>query len=154
MGRLHVHVDYNGQHTPLVLLVVEGKGPSLLGRNWLHHIKLDWKRIHAVIHAITDSTTDQLAEKYKDLFKDELGEVSDIKITLHVKSDARPIFKKPRPVPIAIKDKIVKELDELEANGVISKITHSAWAVPIVPVPKKNGRLEFVGIIKSRSIKP
>ena len=35
LGQLHVRVTYGVQQAPLVLLVVEGDGPSLVGRNWL-----------------------------------------------------------------------------------------------------------------------
>ena len=38
LGQLHVHVKYNDQQSPLVLLVVEGDRPPLLGRNWLRYI--------------------------------------------------------------------------------------------------------------------
>ena len=31
---------------PLPLMVVPGGGPSLLGRNWLSRLELDWGEIH------------------------------------------------------------------------------------------------------------
>ena len=34
LGSLHVQVSYGGQTAPLELLVVAGKGPSLMGRDW------------------------------------------------------------------------------------------------------------------------
>ena len=142
LGQLHVHVKYNDQQSPLVLLVVEGDGPPLLGRNWLRYIRLDWKRIHAVS---TSTTPEMLMSKYADLFKDELGTVSQFQATLHVKDGARPRFFKPRPVPFAIKAAIEKEL---ESSGVITKVAHSEWAAPIVPVPKKNGRFRICGDYK------
>ena len=145
LGQLHVHVKYNDQQSPLVLLVVEGDGPPLLGRNWLRYIRLDWKRIHAVS---TSTTPEMLMSKYADLFKDELGTVSQFQATLHVKDGARPRFFKPRPVPFAIKAAIEKELNEFESSGVITKVAHSEWAAPIVPVPKKNGRFRICGDYK------
>ena len=39
-GQLHVHVQYvqyGSQTQPLVLVVVAGHGPSLVGRNWLKY---------------------------------------------------------------------------------------------------------------------
>ena len=48
LGELHVHVQYGSQKARLVLLVVDGNGPSLLGQNWLRHVRLDWKSICAV----------------------------------------------------------------------------------------------------------
>ena len=87
LGQLHVHVKYGDQKAPLVLLVVDGDGPSLLGRNWLSYIQLDWKNIHAIMVSKSPS---YVMEKYADLFKDELGKVSQFQATLHVKSGARP----------------------------------------------------------------
>ena len=60
----------------------------------------------------------------------------------------RPRFFKSRPVPFAIRDTIDKELNELESSGVITKVAHSDWAAPIVPVPKKNGRFRICGDYK------
>ena len=96
VGQLNVHVKYGDQTAPLVLLVVDGDGPSLMGRNWLRYIRLDWKNIHAVMKAShPTATAEELTEKFSNLFKDELGKVN---VSLHVKPDSRPIFKKPRPV--------------------------------------------------------
>ncbi len=39
-GQLHVHVQYGSQTHPLVLVVVAGHGPSLVGRNWLKYLGL------------------------------------------------------------------------------------------------------------------
>jgi len=41
-GSCSVNVCYEGVEYSLPLLVVGGKGPSLLGRNWLEKIKLNW----------------------------------------------------------------------------------------------------------------
>ena len=40
----------------------------------------------------------------------------------------------------AIKDAIGRELDRLEQQGIIDKVSHSEWAAPIVAVPKKDRR--------------
>ena len=44
LGELTAFVEYADQKKDLVL-VVEGDGPALLGRNWLHAIQLDWAMI-------------------------------------------------------------------------------------------------------------
>ena len=49
VGELPVQVVYQDQGPiRLSLVVVKGKGPCLLGRNWLTHIKLDWQHIAAI----------------------------------------------------------------------------------------------------------
>jgi len=40
--------SYKDQNADLNLLVVAGEGPSLLGHDWLSHIKLDWTRLNHV----------------------------------------------------------------------------------------------------------
>ena len=45
MGQAAVNVQYGGQAQRLPLIVVEGSGPWLFGRNWLGHIRLDWPSI-------------------------------------------------------------------------------------------------------------
>ena len=37
-GQVMVKVQHCGQEVTLPLLVVEGTGPSLFGRNWIHEI--------------------------------------------------------------------------------------------------------------------
>ena len=46
-------------------------------------------------------------------------------------------------MPFAIRAAIGKELDLLEQQGIIEKVMHSDWAVPIAPVPKKDGRFRI-----------
>ena len=45
VGQMPVAVQYGEQTADLVLIVVAGDGPSLLGRSWLKHLRLDWKNI-------------------------------------------------------------------------------------------------------------
>jgi hypothetical protein len=40
------------------------------------------------------------------------------------------------------------ELDRLEQTGVISKVDHSEWATPIVPISKNNGDVRICGDFK------
>ena len=47
-GTLNVKVQYEDQFKKLVLVVTAGNGLSLLGRNWLNHVNLNWKKLFAV----------------------------------------------------------------------------------------------------------
>ena len=51
-------------------------------------------------------------------------------------------------MPYAIREAIGKELDLLEAQGIVDRVTHSDWASPIVAVPKSNGRFRVCGDYK------
>ena len=45
LGENMVTVKTNDQKKVLLLVVVKGKGPSLLGRNWLAEVVLDWQTL-------------------------------------------------------------------------------------------------------------
>lgn len=51
-------------------------------------------------------------------------------------------------MPFALKEAVGRELDEMEAAGVLEQVTHTRWAAPIVPVPKKNGQIHICGDFK------
>lgn len=48
LGELVVKVVYGDQEKKLNLLVVAGKGSSLLGRDWLKQIRLNWTEIYKI----------------------------------------------------------------------------------------------------------
>ena len=69
LGQTTVKVLYKGQTASLPLLVVKGSGPTLLGRNWMKEIRLDWK----FIHHVNSPGLEELLGKYATVFRDELG---------------------------------------------------------------------------------
>ena len=57
LGSVSVDVEYQEQQEKLDLLVVEGAGPTLMGRDWLHKIRLDWRRnVEQKLHITSQST--------------------------------------------------------------------------------------------------
>ena len=68
-GSLLVGVQHNGQGAKLSLLVVKGDGPSLLGRDWLQQLQIDWQTVNRV----HESPLDELLNKHKAVFEEGLG---------------------------------------------------------------------------------
>ncbi len=146
-----MEVQYGEQKKSLPLVIVAGNGPTLLGRNWLQHIQLDWTEmgIRAVKHSSPAESLEAIKKRYESsVFSEGLGCITPFKANIIVKSDAQPKFDKPRPVPFSIKEAVGEELDRLESEGIIERVNHSDWVAPIVAVPKKLGSFVFVGIIK------
>ena len=147
VGQMPVSVQYGEQTADLVLIVVAGDGPSLLGRSWLKHLRLDWKNIGKIT---TEKPTNlsQLLAKHAEIFTEEIGTIQPFTAKLHVRPDAVPKFCKSRFVPFSIKQAIEEELDKLEKAGILEKVTYSEWAAPIVAVPKKDGKIRICGDYK------
>lgn len=85
VGCLTVQVEYQDQACLLPLYVVQTKRPVLMGRDWLHKLRLDWKTIKSLklsdhrreTPAIpTQEKLSNLLDKYADIFEDKLGIIS------------------------------------------------------------------------------
>ena len=146
-GSVTVAVTYGSQSEKLPLLVVAGNGPSLLGRDWLQKIRLDWRALH---HLRTSPPTklQTILDQHSEAFKDELGLVKGVTATIVIDPKAQPRFCKPQSVPFALRAKVEQELSRLEKAGVIESVQFSTWAAPIVPVLKQDGSLRICGDYK------
>ena len=147
LGSASVTVEYKGQREELRLLVVEGSGPSLLGRDWLGKLRLDWSELHSI--RSQHSALDNVLAKHQALFKDELGTVRGTTAKIHVAPEVHPRFHKARSVPYALRGKVEQALERLEKDGVIEPVEFSEWAAPIVPVIKKDGSIRLCGDYKT-----
>ena len=145
VGELDVVVQHNGQDKVLPLLVLPGNGVSLLGRNWLGELRLDWLR---VLQFHQSSGVQSVLAKYPELFRSELGTLQGNMASLKIDPSVQPRFFKARPVPYALKPKTDLELDRLLADGIIEPVQHSQWAAPIVPVVKADGSIRICGDYK------
>ena len=137
LGTTTVHVNYNDQTKDLPLFVTKNNGQALLGRTWIEQMKLDWKSIFSMN---LNSGLEILKEEYKELFDESKEPVKDFKVTLVLKENAQPKFMKARSLPFAMKASVEEELDRLQTEGIIEKVTRSEWATPIVPIVKSDGK--------------
>ena len=77
----------------------KGNWNSLLGRNWLEEIKLDWNEVaktNGISKAPYKEKLDNLLKQYDEIFRSELDQCKYIKVKLHVKLEAVPKFYQPR----------------------------------------------------------
>ena len=86
LGEMSSQVKYGKQSKTLTLVVVEGDGPSLFGRNWLEYLRLDWRKIGAIAveYAPPSSSVEQLCDQYSEVFQDELGTFRNFQATLKI----------------------------------------------------------------------
>jgi len=134
VGMRDVYVTYEGQRASLPLVVVKGNGPTLLGRNWLGSLRLDWSKIQS-----TPCTRLQnLLEKYKEAFHDKLGSFRGRQAKIEVNPQATPHFYKARTLPYAMREKVEEEINRLLSEGIIEPVEYADWAAPVVAVLKSD----------------
>lgn len=77
------------------------------------------------------SMRDNLEKKYPDLFPDGLGTFKGKTISLELKPDSKPCFKKARPLPFALINKVDVEFDNWLKLKQKIPVDYYEWATPI-----------------------
>ena len=122
------HLD---QSCILPLYVVQTKGPVLMGRDWLHKLRLDWKTIkllkfsdpsHENSGATTQEKLKNLLDTYAEVFDDKLGTLKSAKAKITLKEGSQPQFRKARQVLYSLRPKVEKEPKRLQSEGILSKV--------------------------------
>lgn len=80
-----------------------------------------------------------MLNKNQLLFEPAVGKSINQSTSLELQPDARPVFRKARMVPFALKKAIEEEIQKLVRDGIWVPVTTSDWATPIVPVVKTVG---------------
>ncbi|CAB4002393.1 Hypothetical predicted protein, partial [Paramuricea clavata] len=87
---------------------------------------------------------EHLIEMYPECFDGSVGCFEDYTYHITLDPKVQPVVHAPRRVPLELVDKLNFELNEMEKNGVIEKVTKPTdWVNSIVIREKPNGRLRL-----------
>ena len=88
LGCCYVNVTYKDQTCKqMPLIVVKGSDPSLLGRNWLSKLTLDWQEIHYMLNQSLQVLLDA-----HQAIQEGLGKMEGFKAKLYVDATANPRY--------------------------------------------------------------
>ena len=118
LGEVMVRVVNKGQECELPLVIIKGEKSALFGRNWLEKIKLHWWQIFSIDKS---NPVDRLVKAYLKLFEGCHGRINNFKAAITLQPDAKPVYRKARPVPYALRQQVEAELDRLEHQSIIKK---------------------------------
>ncbi|UYV80717.1 K02A2.6-like [Cordylochernes scorpioides] len=119
-------------------------------RTWIRHLKInleeiDQENLNQIKELKVSSINDyyDIEKEFPEIYTQKVGCVPDFLITLQLRQGAKPSFTPERNVPYALRKKVEKELDTLEAEGIISKAATSDWGSPLVVIPKGDGTVRL-----------
>ncbi|XP_026686144.1 uncharacterized protein K02A2.6-like isoform X2 [Diaphorina citri] len=152
IGMVRVPVEYKNVTYTLPMTVVESDGiqvPALLGRDWIHLLNLDLNFIRNLFteNEHLDSLAcnmvnnvkmvEDIKTQFPNCFSSEPSCIKGAPVDIVIKPSTIPIFCKARPIPFALKDLVIQELNNLIDAGILKKVESSEWATPIVSIPKE-----------------
>ena len=143
MGKVQVNVEYKGNASNEELYVISNGYDPLLGRIWVRHLKINLDEINqntkskiedkiAAVHDVAD-----IVKIFPEVFEQRFGCVPHFTVKLKLRDGVTPIYTPERNVPYTLREKVEKELDDLETAGIISKSITSDWGSPLVVIPKR-----------------
>ena len=123
---------------------------NLLGLKAMRTLKLDindlvntplLSSINAVMEdmspdLILENSCKKVCAEFPDLFKEELGCLKDFELDVKFKSDAKPVFCKPRTVPYAMLEDLNMAYEAGIKKGVWEPTTFCEYGTPVVPIKK------------------
>ena len=83
-----------------------------------------------------DAACIQLCGEFPTLFESTLGCLKDFSLDIRFKPEAKPIFKKPRPVPFSILQDLNEAYEAGIKRGVWELTDFNSYGTPVVPIRK------------------
>ncbi|XP_033731746.1 uncharacterized protein K02A2.6-like [Pecten maximus] len=139
-GVVDLKCRYGNKVNVLPFMVVDIESPAVLGLKACEELNLI-QRTSPYIHQVKQ-TNHSILQEYSEVFSGTgcLPDQHHIEIDVTVK----PVVHPPRRVPVALRDKLSKELVRMESTGVIEKVDEpSDWVNSMVLVEKPNGKLRI-----------
>ncbi len=117
-GAVDVKVRYGGQEAEVSLIIVDGQGQTLLGRDWLRHLRLDWATLNHVTQKTSELAT--LVHAHSALFSEGLGLIKGTTAQLYPKQTSLLSGSSS-----TVRDERAKEIDRQVALGILEPVKFS-----------------------------
>ncbi|XP_053380789.1 uncharacterized protein K02A2.6-like [Mercenaria mercenaria] len=139
-GIIKLPLKYNGQTFYEEFYIVGSRSQPIIGLQTC--LKLNVMKLVLAVGSDSHPTKESVLGQYPDIFQG-IGQLPG-ECQIHLREDATPVIHPPRKVPIAIKDTLKAELDHMESQDIIAKVTEpTEWVNSLVTVEKSNGSLRI-----------
>jgi hypothetical protein len=89
-----------------------------------------------------------LLARHTKLFDGKLREYPGDKMHIDIDPTAKPVYRRPYPIPQVHLEAFKKELNHLVEIGVLSPVRDTAWGLPTFVTPKKDQRIRWVSDLR------
>ncbi|CAA9999561.1 unnamed protein product, partial [Nesidiocoris tenuis] len=147
-GRVKLSVEFQGKSKILSAFVVEGNYPLIFGRDWMDYFNISFTNVNILKNqdiSIPKSSVGALVVRFANVFSDKVGAIKNYVCSLKLQNDATPVFRKARPVPLALRSKVEGEIDRLVQENILKRVESADWGTPVVPVVKPSGDVRLCG---------
>ena len=123
VGKVNVLVEWQGKEKQIEIYVIESNSrfDGLLGQDMLQSFE---KKIN--INSIAGTS-----------------KIKSIQVDIGLKENAIPIFRKCRPIPLGLRQKVKEDIDHLVSKQYLEKVQYSEWGTPLVIVRKPDGKIRL-----------
>ncbi|XP_054275642.1 uncharacterized protein K02A2.6-like [Macrosteles quadrilineatus] len=153
-GKAKVTLQYKERSLKAEVYVVSSGHDPILGRDLIRAFDIELKQIdhdmktNPKVHLVDGDRKNfqdmnNILNEFASIFEEKIGCVPNIQVSLTLRDDTKPVFTKERDVPYALRERVEKELESLEKEGIITPIATSDWRSPLVIIPKPDGGLRL-----------
>jgi len=152
LGKALVKVVKGEMSYHLPVYVASGCDIPLLGRDWFRRLGfavvdkasrpiIDRLEPPAPISSI-QSVSRRIADSYASQYvcsRPGPGRYTGLPVSLLLDPSVPPVKLKPRPLPFAKRERVQRQIEAMEKDGILTKIRYSPWQTPLVAIEKKGG---------------
>ncbi|KAL1277849.1 hypothetical protein QQF64_024522 [Cirrhinus molitorella] len=130
LGKKAIACEYKGQRYRIEFEIIKNDAPAILGHAACQKMGMV-KRLYQV------EKNEDILKDFEDLFIG-LGCLSG-EHRIKINTEIRPVVHAPRRIPVALRDRVIKELQRMEEMGVIAKQAEpTEWVNSMVTVVTAN----------------
>ena len=99
-----------------------------------------------IINNKTPLRLQPLIDTFKQtIFSGRVGKLKDHQVDLKINPEVRPIAQKECKIPFALRNKVNREIQKLESEGIVEDVTNEPmpWINPLVIVPKSGDEIRL-----------
>ncbi|XP_055714323.1 uncharacterized protein K02A2.6-like [Phlebotomus papatasi] len=149
-GEFEAIVRFRDKEIRARCLVSDKTRDNLFGIEWMDALDLWEVALSAYCNAIQRNIDKAAAIRelqglFPTVFSPEMGLYTKAVATIHLKSNAMPVFRPKRPVAFHMTEVIDEELQRLQASEIISPTEFSSWEASIVVARKSNRNIRICG---------